>query len=262
MQKAYLAGLSSAIVLVGALLSYYAYYVQPEILNLYQAVGSTVFWAGAFLLLAVLFLSGPISLAGSYVRTKTGAAIGAAYISAHLLLYGFVLEWMLVEIYRFPQFVYSSFAFVTTDVLYPASLANALVGDAFGPSINLQVPPIFELSLSVFAIFVAVVIDALILANVAKVKEIGAGSWLARSRAYVLMPLTGVFLGASCCMSLPVLLSIVAPSLTDAASSGWAFYVAYFVLPPLAIVVLKLNFDLASRVAAKTKGSPAGAPKP
>ncbi|MDG6988376.1 MAG: hypothetical protein JRN21_03520 [Nitrososphaerota archaeon] len=256
MQKTYLVGVSAVLMAAGVFISFYAYFTPPAVLNPYQAAGSAVFWGGAFLFGALL-LSGQFRAGGRYVRTKTGAVIGAVYFTAHLLLYGFLLEWILVEAYRISPFVSSSFAFVTTDVLYPATLANVLLADAFSPSIALQFPPIYGASLSLFAIFMAVVIDILVLANVAKVKEIGAGSWLAKSRAYAAMPLAGIVLGASCCMSLPALLSLVSPSLADAASSSWAFYVAYFVFPLLAVVVLKLNFDLASRIAATVRSAPA-----
>lgn len=229
--------------------------------NPYQALGSVIFWVGLFLLLTASFLGSTMKLAISYVRTRTGALVAGVYITAHLLLYGFVLEGILVVLYKIPPFVYSSFAFLSTDTLYPPSFANAVVGLAFSPSISLQFPPVFELSLSIFSIFIAVVIDALILANVAMVRRIAdLGSWTTKSRAYLLMPFTGVVLGASCCMSLPLLLSMVSPSLSAANNLIWGFYVAYFVLPPLAIVLLKLNLDLTSKIGAKVQSSAANRP--
>ncbi|MDG7018673.1 MAG: hypothetical protein JRN73_10020 [Nitrososphaerota archaeon] len=260
MQRTYVAGVSAVLMAAGVFISSYAYLSPEAALNPYEAVGSVALWGGAFLLLTALFLSGPFRLAAKYLQTRAGAAVGAAYLTAHLLLYGFLLEWILVEAYKIQPFVLSSVAFVTTDVLYPATLANVLLGDAFSPSISFQFPPIYEASLSLFAIFMAVVIDVLILANVAKVKEIRTGSWMAKSRAYAAMPLAGVVLGASCCMSLPALLGLVSPSLSDAASSSWAFYVAYFAFPPLAVVVLKLNLDLASRIGAAVRETPAPVP--
>jgi hypothetical protein len=237
---------------LGTLLSDFAYFTPPSAFNPYQAVGSAIFWLGAFLLMWSLFLGRTLTLAANFAKTRTGALIGGAYITAHLLLYGFVLEGILVFIYGITPFVSSPVAYLSSDVLYPASLGNALVGLGFSPTINLLVPPYFEASLSFFSIFIAVVVDALILANINKVKEIGdVGPQFARSRAYLLMPFTGIILGASCCMSLPLLLSIVAPSLQGAANLIWAFYLTYFLLPPLAVIVLKLNLDLASSIAAK-----------
>lgn len=248
--RLHLAVVGWVLLVAGVLLSYAAYFTAPAPFSAYQASGSSLFWLGAFLLLGSLFLGRALGLAARYARTPKGAIVGGAYITIHLLLYGFVLEGILVSLYKIEPFVNSSLVFLSTDVLYPASLPNALLGVGFSPSLNLTVPPVFELSLSVFSLFIAVVIDILILANLEGVRRIGFGSW-ARSRAYIFMPVTGIVLGASCCMSLPLLLSIVNPSLAEGPGILWAFYAAYFLLPPLAIVVLKLNLDLATKVAAR-----------
>lgn len=240
---------SALVSVIGILVSYLAYFTPPYAFNPYQAAGSVIFWAGALGLLFSIFLAEPALLAARYVRTKLGAVVGAVYLAAHLLLYGFVLEGILVLITGVPPYVSTSAVYVGSDTIYPATVWNAVVGVAFSPNINLQFPPIYALSLSIFSVVVAITVDVLILANVAKVKEIGIRSWASRSRAYVAMPAVGIFLGASCCMSLPVVLSIVSPSLEQAVAYGWVFYVTYFVLPVLGVVVLKLNLDLASRIA-------------
>lgn len=236
--------------LAGVLVSYLSYSTPVLEFNPYQAAGSVLFWGGALALLYALFLAGPAALAARYARTRVGAAVGGAYLVVHLLLYGFVLEGILVIIAGIHSYIFSPAVYLSTDTLFPASLWNAVEGIAFSPNINFVLPPVFELSLSVFSFFVAITVDVLILANIAKVKEIGVRSWVSRSRAYVAMPAVGILLGASCCMSLPVVLSIVSPNLEQAVAYGWAFYVTYFVLPVLGIAVLKLNLDLASRIAA------------
>jgi hypothetical protein len=257
------AGIISATFLwVGAMLTFLAYHTPPYAFNVYLAVGSTVFWLGAFLLASTL-LGNTLKLATRYLRTPKGALVGGTYITAHLLLYGFVLEGILVYAYAIPPFISGSFGYLSSNLLYPASPANAVLGMAFSPSINLLLPPVFEISLSAFAIFIAVLVDLLILANITKVGEIGrAASRVVKSRAYVLMPLTGIALGASCCMSLPFLLIIVAPTLAAPGPLIWAFYITYFVFPPFALVVLKLNFDLAAKIADRASAQGTEAPTP
>ena len=231
------------------MLSYLAYYNPPYAFNPYQAAASSIFWAGAFILLGTHGLRSAFSIAAKYVRTVQGAAIASVYLVAHLFLYGFILEGILVSAYGVPPFINSAFAYVASNMLYPVSILNAVTGLAFSPNVTLLLPPIFDISLSSFSIFAAIVIDALIVANVAKTREIGSTvSLTEKSRAYLLMPLTGIILGASCCMSLPFLLSIISPSLTALQNLIWVFYVTYFVFPPAAALVLKANLELATRI--------------
>jgi hypothetical protein len=244
--------LSVTLLLSGVLLSLHAYSIAPYALNPYQAAGSILFWTGVLFLVGTFFLDRTIGLAYHFARTKRGAAIGGSYILVHLILYGFVLEGIVVFTYGVPPFINAPFAYVSSNLLYPATFLNAIVGTAFSPDLNILLPPVFETSLTTFSIVTAVIIDVLILANVEKVGEIGrAGSLVTKTRAYLVMPLTGIGLGATCCMSLPLILSIVDPALTDASSLIWAFYVTYFVFPVLAAVVLKLNLDLATKTAEK-----------
>jgi hypothetical protein len=249
MSRLILGALSATLLIIGAWLSYFAYLTLPYVPNPYQVAGSGTFWAGAFLLVAILFLDKTLKMAATYAQTRKGILVGGLYLTAHLLLYGFVLEGILVFLYGITPFISSSLVYLSSNILYPASLADAVFTLVFSPTINLQVPPYFEASLSFFSIFIAVIVDALILANIKVVSEIGqSGSPLVKSRAYLLMPLTGIILGGSCCMSLPLLLSVY---LSSAASLMWAFYLTYFFLPPFAVVLLKLNLDLASRISAK-----------
>ena len=249
MSRFHLAMASVTLLALGFAVSLEAYRFPGFSLNYFQAAGSLMFWTGGFVLVLAL-MEGDARRALGFARTRVGTLVGAAYISFHLLLYGYVLEAILVQLYGSPPLVSSAFVFVSSNLLYPASFENALVGLAFNPTLTVLVPPIFDASLSLFSIFAAVVIDLLILANVAAVRQIGsAGGTAVRARAYVAMPLTGIFLGASCCMSLPVLLSIADPALTALSSLLWVFYLAYFVLPLLAAVVLKFNLDLANRTA-------------
>jgi hypothetical protein len=249
-QRFYLGLTSVTLVVLGVYLSLGAYHFPQLTLNYYQTAGSVLVWSGAFLLVVSYLIRGEVRTALHFARTPKGAVVGGVYFAFHLLLYGFVLEGILVYLYGSAPFVTSPFVFISSNLLYPASLANALVGIAFSPNLTILIPPIYDASLSLFSIITAIIIDILIMANVGAVGKIGSvKSTAIRARAYLAMPVAGIALGASCCMSLPVLLSIADPALTILSSLIWVFYLTYFVLPVLAAVVLKLNFDLANRTA-------------
>ena len=250
MQRFYRWLSSLTLMALGISISMTAYHFPQLALNYLQALGSLLFWSGGLLLVVPLTLGSAAKQALDFTRTGKGVAIGGFYLVVHLILYGFILEAIFVQLYGAPPFVSSPFIFVSSTLLYPASIANTVIGMAFNPSLTILVPPIFDVSLSLFSIFVAVIIDILILANVGAVRRIGSSRAITvRARAYLVMPLTGIFLGASCCMSLPVLLSVTNPSLTALSSLAWVYYLTYFGLPVLAAVVLKLNLDLAARTA-------------
>lgn len=233
-------------------LSFGAYQFPLLPLNYPQVAGSLLFWAGAFVLVVTFLLGSAPRLALRYAKTPGGVLVGGAYLVFHVLLYGFVLEGILVTIYGSPTFATSPLAFLSTELLYPASPGNAVLGITYSPSITVLIPPFYEASLSLFSLFAALVIDVLILANVGQVARIGSIKAAAvKARAYFFMPLTGIALGASCCMSIPVLLSIADPALTVLSSLVWVFYLTYYAFPVLAAVVLKLNLDFATKTLAR-----------
>jgi hypothetical protein len=249
-QRFYVGMASVTLMVAGVFLSLSAYHYPQLTLNYYQTAGSVLFWAGALVLAVSYLFSGALRTALRFARTPKGALVGGAYFVFHLLVYGFVLEGILVYLYGSAPFVNSPFVVVSSNLLYPASLLNSIVGMAFSPNLTILIPPIYDASLSLFSIVTAILIDILIVANVGVVGQIGSLEAAAiKTRAYLLMPATGIALGASCCMSLPVLLSIADPAFVVLSSLIWVFYVTYFVLPLLAAVVLGLNLDLANRTA-------------
>jgi hypothetical protein len=251
-QRFYLGIASLLLMVLGVFLSFGAYQFPLLLLNYPQVAGSLFFWAGAFILVTTFLLGSAPRLAFRYAKTPGGLLVGGAYLAFHVLLYGFILEGILVTLYGSPPFATSPLVFFSTNLYDPASLANAVLGITFSPSITVLIPPFYEASLSLFSIFAALVIDILILANVGEVARLGSFKAAAvKARAYMVMPLTGIALGASCCMSIPILLSIADPALTFLSSLEWVYYLTYYAFPALAAVVLKLNLDLATRTVAR-----------
>jgi hypothetical protein len=242
-----------AVLLVGGLvLSFVAYDYPPYPFNPYEAVASLAFWTGAFLALGRSYLRGTLTIASKAVRTARGASVAVVYIFVHLLLYGFVLEGIFAYVYQTPTTAASPYLYVSSNLFYPLTAVNAFAGLTFSPSVTVVVPPIFGASLSSFSIFIAVIIDLLIVANIGKIGEIGrVVPRVMKTKAYFAMPLIGIVAGASCCMSLPSLLTVAAPGIISLPSFVWAFYIAYFGFPLLALVLLKMNLDVATRIVSK-----------
>ena len=71
-----------------------------------------------------------------------------------------------------------------------------------------------------------------------------------KSRAMVIFPALGIALGASCCLSVPLLVTVAAPSAAALSSSLWLYDATYFLFPPLAVVLLYGNLRSVEKIMA------------
>ena len=183
----------------------------------------------------------------------------AGYLAVHLVVYGFVLEGILAAAYGTGGFTVSPGLLVTTDVFSPPSLSSAFFDLAYNPSIVATVPPVFSVALSFYSISMAVAIAVLVVANVARTRELGelCTRW-GKARSFVLLPAVGVALGASCCLSVAALLTIVAPSASVLSSNIWVYYTTYFAFPGLAAFLLWFNLRSIRRISARLGPPPPG----
>lgn len=231
--------------------SYFAYVWGSVTVNPADVLAPFLFWYGvAFLLIAYPLRSAALDFA-RYVRTTLGAGVFVFYMVLHVLLYGFLLEGLLGTFGR--ALASSSVTFtVSTTVFSPPSPLNALLALWYNPWITLTVPPSFETDLSLYSLVIAAVIDILIVANIGKTRELGrecpAG---ARSRSMIVVPALGIAFGASCCLSAPLLFTIVVPSAAALSSLVWAYDVTYFAFPPFAILILYLNLTSVDKIRAR-----------
>jgi len=227
---------------LGFVFGYYAYFAGPPSgFNSYQAAGSLLFWYSLAYLVYTFALRGTFSLFVRYVRSKLGAVSAALYASFHLLLYGFILEYIFVRVYA-PNFsIPTTAVFVNTNLVFPLNPSNILLGFSFSPSVTLSVPPIFGAVLSLYSFFSSFILATLVVANVGLTREIGRCGLGLKARTYVALPAVGVTLGVSCCLSPPLLLALVAPVTAAVTYSLPAYYTTYFTFPPLAMLALYLN---------------------
>lgn len=243
-----------------ALLAYSAPY---QLFTLYQGTASFFFW---FSIVGLVFLF-PLAYVGvlftKYVKRPRGLLLFVSYLSVHLVLYGLILEGIVAYTFKIPSLVTQAQASIASVPLYPVSASSILAGFGFNPSVDLFLPPVFVLALSFYTISLSLIIAVLVLTNVMKVVEIGkmCGTAL-KSRSLVILPALGVIGGAACCLSLPILISLAAPTAAIVSSTPIVWYVAYFVFPAATAVGLKYNMDSTERIASKMSKivSPKGVP--
>jgi len=164
--------------------SFFGYLWGSTSPNPAELLAPALFWYAV----AVLLLAYPLREAFDgflrYVRTPAGGTAFVVYLLVHVLLYGFMLESILVSFFDRPFVAASANVFVTTSVFAPPSLSNAIIGLWFNPWITLTIPPVLSDAISFYSLTIAVIIAILIVANIGKTRELGAVcSAAARSRS-------------------------------------------------------------------------------
>ena len=184
--------------------------------------------------------------------TVRGALIFGSYAAVHMVIYSVILEGIIAYTFKIPALVTQYSSGISAIPIYPVSLLSIAAGIGFNPSVDLFFPPVYVIALSLYTISISFVIAVLVLTNILKVVEIGkVGGTRLRSRALVAMPALGVVGGAACCLSLPVLISLAAPTTAIVAGSPLVYYVAYFIFPPVTALGLKFNMDSTCKIASR-----------
>jgi hypothetical protein len=245
-----------AFAILGVILSSLGYASSSAPVNLDEIVGPVLFWYAVVMLLLAFPLREAAAACNRGLRTRLGAAVFWPYLLVHLLLYGFLVEVILGSIYGLTSTLSPSIV-VSTDTFMPASALSTLLNLAYNPSVAFALPPALSGELTAYAVSIAVLVDVLLLANVVTTVELGRLCTLGgKARSYFLMPMVGLVLGASCCLSIPALISITSPS-ANASSAFIGLYTdAYYLFPPFAVVVLFLNFWSVVKITNRVKPPP------
>lgn len=244
---------------LAVLTSFFAYLWGATSPNPAELLAPGFFWYALSFLLLAYPLREAFQLFRIYIRTVFGAGVFALYLFIHVVLYGFMLESILVSFFDRPFVSSSVSVFLTTSVFAPPNLSNALLGLWFNPWLTITIPPVFSDALSFYSIAIAIIIAILIVANIGKTRELGkVCSTNLKSRSMIVFPALGIALGASCCLSVPILVAVAAPSAVALSSSLWLYDVTYFLFPPLAVILLYLNLYSVDRIAAgiQSRSSP------
>ena len=231
-------------------LSYFQALASP--FNSSLAFSSLLFW-GVILGLCFSFpLKRAIGAFLSYIKTVRGMTVYVVYTSLHLLVYGIILETIVASIYPSLWNVPVQGGLVlSSQPLYPLTTLTLLGNFFFNPNLATLVPPIFDISLSLYSIAMAIIIGILVQVNVMKTIELRNSCTTARkSTAFIALPIIGVVGGASCCLSLPLFVTLLAAPTVSLASPSiiGAYFLTYFLFPPGTAVILKLNLDSINRI--------------
>lgn len=240
---------------LGLLVSYLGFLDGSAQVNLNEVLGPVLFWVAALELLIAFPLRRYAREWLSAVRTRLGALVFWPYITLHLVIYGLLLELILGSVLGFSLTLSATLTF-STNSFSPPSLLAALADVAFSPSVIFTLPPIFSGALSLYSLCIAVLVDMLVVVNVLKASDLRRLSRAGgRAKAYFLLPAVGVVLGASCCLSVPALVALIAPSVARSSLFDWVYSITYFFFPAFAIVVLYANARAADRIGeALTRG--------
>lgn len=213
-----------------------------------EVVGPVLFWAAATGLALRFPLRRFVGDWLSAMRTKLGAAVFWPYLALHLVIYGALLELLLGSVYGFSATLSPSLTF-STNAFGPPSLTAALADVTFSPTATFTIPPVFSGALSLYSICVAFLVDLLVVVNVVKTSELGRlRKAKDRAAAFFVLPAVGVVLGASCCLSVPALVSITAPAFASTTTFAWIYTASYFLFPAFALAVLFVNVRAVERI--------------
>lgn len=241
-------GLAAFGLVVSLIISYLSYFQDlSSPFNGSQAFSSLLFWAVVVGLCFSLPLRRAMREFVSYIKTVRGILIYSVYTSLHLIVYGILLEVIVAGFYPSvwgvpvqPGIVLSS------QPLNPLSLTSLGANYFFNPNIVALVPPIFDISLSLYSIAMAAIIGVLVQVNIMKTIEMRNNCSLGRrSSVFIALPVIGVVGGASCCLSLPLFVALLAAPTISLASASIinTYFLTYLLFPPATAVILKLNLD-------------------
>jgi hypothetical protein len=249
----------------GYAFSAYSYSGPRYGFNTDQALGSVLFWSAVvYLIFSFPLRSVTISFT-RYARDRVGVVSALVYAVVHLFLYSFTLEAILVRTLAPGFSVGGASVWVNTDLLSPPSGLNALLDLAYNPSLTISLPPIFGVVLSAYNFATAGVISALVATSVGIIRRIMGLYKLGRGlrvKTYAGLPALGVVLGASCCLSPPILLGLLTPAIGAVADTLGAYYITYFLFPWLAVTALYLNYRSLMKLSKAWTGACCERPKP
>ncbi|MBX8632189.1 MAG: hypothetical protein J9259_06705 [Thermoplasmata archaeon YP2-bin.285] len=182
----------------------------PVVLSALLAV---VFWLAVSFVTFEFFFRNDIAVFVRLIKEKWWAPIFfAAYLTIHLLVYGLVLENILVLTFGSPGVVASqrasAFIFLS-NAFYPHTIGNALLQITLNPSFEIVVPPYYGLVLGPFSFYTAAIIGVLVILHINRLSLIRGA--IRRVGGSIVYPAVGVVGGASCCISLPVLITEFTP---------------------------------------------------
>ncbi|BCU69606.1 hypothetical protein [Stygiolobus caldivivus] len=230
------------IIIVLLIISITNMYVTVEGPSLAYIIFPLSVWA--FISLVIAYLE---KKAFSYVKSnfkrKSISLSLLLYLPVHLIIYSLAIEKLLSFIFGY-QGIFSSAQVLFTYTPFPPTLTGFILTVLFDPSLDLFIPPVYYLSLTPFSIITAVIISFIVSANIGKIIELVKSKLKVIRQIGVVLSL-GLIAGSTCCLSLPSLIALYTPFLSNLAyntKTGETILALYFLLPLITIVVLSDQF--------------------
>lgn len=221
--------------------------LSPIQMLLLPTASALMFWASVVALVLAYPLGTPLRVAlQGLKRGGPLVALPPLYFVFHLVVYGVLLERLLVQVFGVGGLSPNGFeAFFSFSYVYqPPNPWNALLTLTVQPALVVTVPPYYSLALGPFSLAMGIIITTLVSASIYQLAQLGGG--LRRVGESVAIPALGVVGGASCCLSVPVLLEYFSPAVQALAltpAGSVAFGALYYALPAAVAVALKLAVD-------------------
>ncbi|WP_338598769.1 hypothetical protein V6M85_08525 [Sulfolobus tengchongensis] len=197
-----------------------------------------IFWFFlSYLFLRTVF-KGEIQVMMDYKKgSKWG--IFSSYLLVHYLVYSVAIIELLTYIYK-PITVNSQTPFISvfsTPFGSTPSLPNFGLSLLFNPTVTAFIPPNIVIELSLYSIAMGLYIAILVTSSLITIISINK-----KFKYFAFIPLIGIIAGASCCVSIPVLLaeSLELSNIVFLSTTAWqAIFIAYVSLPILTVAFLK-----------------------
>ena len=208
------------------------------------SVISVIFWALVLILVFGLVLRNAFFAFLGILRHRLWAKIlFPSYLVIHLLIYGLVLERILVSIFGQPGYNVGQLVFIQLgSSFYPHTLFNALIQMTLSPSIVMFMPPFYGIELTLFSFCSAIIIAVLVIVHLERLSRYAG--LIRRAGGSVMYPLIAVIGGASCCISLPgIFLDFTPLASSILLVPMWVdvLNVLYYLLPVSVIVLLAIG---------------------
>ena len=206
-----------------------------------------IFWVTITLIVLALPLRRVLTIAVEGLRRNHYLVlVPPIYFATHLFVYGLLLERLLIQAFGVSGLPPNGFeAFVSYSYYYsPHTALSALLTLTVQPSLNITVPAYYSLALGPFAVVMAVIITLLVTASTYQITQLTPS--LRRVGESIAIPVLGVAGGASCCLSIPILLEYFSPVVQAFAvtqSGSLTLSILYYALPLSVALALKLAVD-------------------
>ncbi|AHC52282.1 hypothetical protein SUSAZ_10590 [Sulfolobus acidocaldarius SUSAZ] len=203
-----------------------------------QLVPLTIFWIFMTILVLRTALSDEAKMV-IFGKDRLRWMIFFIYLAIHYAVYSLAIELLLGQFSQGNNLLYIGppFAIYITPFSVSPSLTGLALSLILNPTLLIHLSDQLVIELSFYSISMGLLISFLVTSSLMIVI-----STRKRLKYLALVPMLGILVGASCCVSIPVLLatSIEAVGVVLLTTFSWeVVFIAYVILPLVTVIVLK-----------------------